>query len=135
MIRKGQLQDIDGRDMRAQAIFITKLFQLPPGLAAAAAIHGHRQSLQWNLVADGADDRGRLMSVAAYHDSVIEAVRKLAGQQGFQVCQHRWVVERTFGWMTRWRRLARDYERRRDVSEAMIHLGMGALFLRRLAHP
>ncbi|PWC26282.1 IS5/IS1182 family transposase, partial [Pseudoroseomonas aestuarii] len=35
----------------------------------------------------------------------------------------------------RWRRLVRDYERRSDVSEAMIHVGMGALLIRRIAHP
>lgn len=45
------------------------------------------------------------------------------------------VVERTFGWMTRWRRLVRDYERRCDVSEAMIRVSLGALLLRRVAHP
>lgn len=44
----------------------------------------------------------------------------------------RWVVERTFGWMTRWRRLVRDYERRIDVSEAMIDVAMSSLLLRRL---
>jgi transposase len=88
-----------------------------------------------HLFADGAYDRGKLMSAAAYHDFVIEVVRKLAGQQGFQVLPRRWVVERTFGWMTRWRRLVRDYERRCDVSEAMIHIGMGALLIRRIAHP
>ena len=43
-------------------------------------------------------------------------------------------IERTFGWMIRWRRLVRDYERRLDVSEAMIHVAMGALLLRRVAH-
>lgn len=88
-----------------------------------------------HLFADGAYDRGKLMSAAAYRDFVIEVVRKLAGQQGFQVLPRRWVVERTFGWMTRWRRLVRDYERRCDVSEAMIHVGMGALLIRRIAHP
>ena len=88
-----------------------------------------------HLFADGAYDRGKLMSAAAYHDFVIEVVRKLADQQGFQVLPRRWVVERTFGWMTRWRRLVRDYERRCDVSEAMIHVSMGALLIRRIAHP
>jgi transposase len=44
------------------------------------------------------------------------------------------VVERTFGWMTRWRRLVRDYETRLDVSEAMIHVAMASLLLRRIAH-
>jgi hypothetical protein len=37
--------------------------------------------------------------------------------------------------MTRWRRLVRDYERRCDVSEAMIHFGIGAPLIRRIAHP
>lgn len=46
----------------------------------------------------------------------------------------RWVVERTFGWLTRWRRLVRDYEQRVDVSEAMIHVAMGSLLLRRITH-
>jgi putative transposase len=75
------------------------------------------------------------MSEAAYRGFVIEVVRRLTGQQGFQVLPRRWVVERTFGWMMRWRRLVRDYEERCDVSEAMIHVGLGALLLRRVAHP
>jgi len=50
------------------------------------------------------------------------------------VLPRRWVVERTFGWLTRWRRLERDYEQRLDVSEAMIHVAMGSLLLRRLSH-
>lgn len=37
--------------------------------------------------------------------------------------------------MIRWRRLVRDYEKRLDVSEAMIELAIGALLLRRIAHP
>ena len=88
-----------------------------------------------HLFADGAYDRGKLASLAAYKDFTLEVVRKLPGQVGFQVLPRRWVVERTFGWLTRWRRLVRDYERRCDVSDAMIHLSMGALLLRRVAHP
>lgn len=44
------------------------------------------------------------------------------------------VVERSFGWLTRWRRLVRDYEQRIDVSEAMIHVAMGSLLLRGISH-
>jgi transposase len=62
-------------------------------------------------------------------------VRKLTGQQGFVPLPRRWVVERTFGWMMLWRRLVRDYERRCDISEAMLHLSMGTLLIRRLAYP
>ena len=46
----------------------------------------------------------------------------------------RWVVERSFGWLTRYRRLVRDYEQRLDVSEAMIYVAMGSLLVRRIAH-
>ena len=88
-----------------------------------------------HLFADGAYDRSRLTSKAAYRDFVLEIVRKLAGQRGFRVLPWRWVIERSFGWMMRWRRLARAYEERLDVSKAMIHVGMGALLLRRVAHP
>ena len=96
-----------------------------------------RRKWPWltHLFADGAYDRGKLASLAAYKDFTLEVVRKLADQKGFQVLPRRWVVERTFGWMTRWRRLVRDYEVRLDVSDAMIDLGMGALLLRRVAHP
>jgi transposase len=87
-----------------------------------------------HLFADSAYDRGKLMDKAAFLDFVIEIVRKMEGQEGFQVLPRRWVVERTFGWMMRWRRLVRDYEQRIDVSEAMIQVAMGSLLLRRIAH-
>ena len=87
-----------------------------------------------HLFADGAYDRGKLMDKAAFLDFVIEIVRRIDTEPGFRVLPRRWVVERTFGWMTRWRRLVRDYETRCDVSEAFIHVAMGSLLLRRIAH-
>jgi transposase len=87
-----------------------------------------------HLFADGAYDRGKLLDKAAFLDFVIEIVRRTDAEPGFKVLPRRWVVERTFGWMTRWRRLVRDYEERLDVSEAMIHVAMGSLLLRRIAH-
>ena len=87
-----------------------------------------------HIFADSAYDRGKLMDKAAFLDFVIEIVRKMEGQQGFEVLPRRWVVERTLGWMMRWRRLVRDYEQRIDVSEAMIQVAMGSLLLRRISH-
>ena len=69
------------------------------------------------------------MDKAAFLDFVVEIVRR-SDPKGSRVLPRRWVVERTFGWMIRWRRLVRDYEKRLDVSEAMIHVAMGALLLR-----
>jgi putative transposase len=87
-----------------------------------------------HLFADGAYDRTQLMDKAAFLDFVIEVVRRLATEPGFKALPRRWVVERTFGWMIRWRRLVRDYETRIDVSEAMIHVALGSLLLRRISH-
>jgi putative transposase len=62
-------------------------------------------------------------------------VRRIAGTRGFMVLPRRWVVERTLGWLGRWRRLSKDYEQRPEVSEAMVTLAMIRLMLHRLAHP
>ena len=50
----------------------------------------------------------------------------------FTVLRHRWVVERTFAWIGRYRRMSKDYEYLIESSEAMIYLAMIRLMLRRL---
>lgn len=62
-------------------------------------------------------------------------VRRKAGTKGFVVLPRRWVVERTLGWLGRWRRLSKDYEELPEVSEAMVTVAMIRLMLHRLAHP
>ncbi len=62
-------------------------------------------------------------------------VRRAAGTTGFVVQPRRWVVERSLGWIGRWRRLSKDYEELPEVSEAMVTLAMIRLMLHRLAHP
>jgi transposase len=103
---------------------------------AQAILDAIRKRWPWvkHLFADGAYDRTRLMDKAAYLDFGIEVVRRIDGAQGCHVLPRRWVVERTFGWMVRWRRLVGDYEQRIDVSEAMMHIALGAFLIRRIAH-
>ena len=62
-------------------------------------------------------------------------VRRITGTTGFVVVPRRWVVERTFGWFGRWRRLSKDYEELPEVSEAMVTLASIRLMLHRLVHP
>ena len=62
-------------------------------------------------------------------------VRRMAGTTGFVVIPRRWIVERTLGWLGRWRRLSKDYEELPEVSEAMVTLAMIRLMLHRLVHP
>ena len=51
----------------------------------------------------------------------------------FKVLPHRWVVERTFGWLLRQRRLVRDYETTDSSAEALVYIAMIRIQLRRLA--
>ena len=51
----------------------------------------------------------------------------------FKIVPRRWVVERTFGWLLRYRRLVRDHERRPDHHEAMVHWATILTMTRRLA--
>jgi putative transposase len=53
----------------------------------------------------------------------------------FAVVPRRWVVERTFAWLGRYRRLSKDYEFLTATSEAVIYLAMTRLLLRRLTRP
>lgn len=52
---------------------------------------------------------------------------------GFQVLPRRWVVERTFAWLGKFRRLSKDYEALPETSEAWIYTAMSCHMLRRLA--
>jgi putative transposase len=60
----------------------------------------------------------------------LEIVRRPVGAKGFAVLPHRWVVERTFGWLGRYRRLARDYEHTVSSSEAMTYLASARRMLK-----
>jgi transposase len=104
---------------------------------AQAILDAIRKRWPWvkHLFADGAYDRLKLMDKAAFLDFTVEIVRRSDTAKGFEVLPRRWVVERSFGWMIRWRRLVRDYEARIDVSTAMILVAMGSNLLRRNAHP
>jgi len=87
------------------------------------------------IFADGGY-RGELVYWAQHNlQLVLEIVLKLEDQKGFQVLPKRWIIERTFAWITRNRRLARDYERLAVSAEAFIYLAMIRLGLRRLARP
>ncbi len=54
-------------------------------------------------------------------------------EPGFKLLPRRWVVERTFAWIGRNRRLSKDYEQLPQISESMVYAAMIRLMLRRLA--
>ena len=63
----------------------------------------------------------------------LNMVRRKKQQAGFEVLPKRWLVERTFAWFIRNRRLSRDYEHLPQTSEAFIYIAMIRLMSRRLA--
>jgi transposase len=78
---------------------------------------------------DGTPLAACLKAIAAI---TLEVVKR-TDAHAFQVVRRRWVVERTFGWLMRYRRLARDYERRTEHHEAMIYWATVLIMTKRLA--
>jgi putative transposase len=77
--------------------------------------------------------RLKLLWADAAYTSIVEKVRKTFGwkleivrrsdqAKGFEVLPHRWIVERTFGWLGRYRRLARDFEHTVSSSESVVYI-------------
>ena len=62
----------------------------------------------------------------------LDIIKRPTGQKGFIILPRRWVVERTFGWFGKYRRLSKDYETLPESSEAMIHIAMINLMIHRL---
>jgi len=94
-----------------------------PSIALVWADGGYANSIDNGLLAWAKEKLGLLLQIVKRSDDV----------KGFQVLPRRWVVERTFGWLVRNRRLARDYERLTANSEAMIKIAMIRLMATRLA--
>jgi putative transposase len=92
----------------------------------------HTVKLIW---ADSAYSGAELSDwVLAQFECMLEVVRKEKGLQGFHVLPRRWVVERTFAWLIRSRRLNKDYERKPTSSEAQVYLASGRLLLRQICN-
>jgi len=88
------------------------------------------------VFADSAYGRNGLPDwVRATFGWILQTVLRPVGFKGFVVLPKRWIVERTFAWLSRHRRHSKDYERRTDSSESMIYITMIGLMSRRLARP
>jgi putative transposase len=75
------------------------------------------------------------MDQHAQGDWQLKIVRRAADQEGFIQLPKRWVVERSFAWLGRYRRHSRDYEQKTESSEAFLRLSGIHLIVRRLAPP
>jgi transposase len=70
---------------------------------------------------------------AAGHGIILEVVKLAEAKRGFVLLPRRWVVERSFGWMARFRRLARDYERLSETLAGLHYVAFSLLMLHKSA--
>jgi len=82
---------------------------------------------------DGGYQQGCVAWAEAELGYPLDVVARPPGSHGFAVLPRRWVVERSFAWLGRYRRLSKDYEALTATSEAMIWTAFGTTMLRRLA--
>jgi putative transposase len=114
MVHSAGIQDRDG----AKAV-LTALVGRFPGLQLIWADGGYA---------------GKLVTWAAHVlQRTLVMVKRPRHTQGFQVLQWRWIVERTFGWLNRSRRLRKDFEALPETTEMWIRIAMIHLMVRRLA--
>jgi len=73
-------------------------------------------------------------AAAATHGIRLEVVKLPEAKHGFVLLPRRWVVERSFGWLARFRRLARDYERLAETVEGLTFVAFACLMLHRLVY-
>jgi putative transposase len=86
------------------------------------------------IFADSAYGRdGLIETVKESFGWILQTVLRPVGLKGFVVLPKRWIVERTFAWLSRCRRHSKDYERNPATSEAMVYITMINLMSRRLA--
>lgn len=116
VVHSAAIQDRDGAKLvflKAAASFPTILLAWADGGYAGKLIERLQQWCGW----------------------VLEIVRKPEGQVGFQVLPKRWMMEGSFAWLGRSRRLSKDYEELIENSEAMVQIAMIRLILQRLGRP
>jgi transposase len=104
------------------------------GAAIVKLAHKLVPSLR-HIFADGGYAGRLVVKAKRYWKITVEVVKKPADQVGFAVLPRRWVVERTFAWLMRWRRLVRDYERLPETHEAFVKWAMIGVMLNRLSRP
>ncbi len=85
------------------------------------------------ILADGGYTGSLIEWVKEQFGWVLQIVTRPAETKGFVLLPRRWVVERTFAWLNRCRRLSKEYEYLTDTSEAMVRIAMIGIMLRRLS--
>jgi transposase len=127
-----------GKEAEPRAAIIDSQSRPPRRLANAGMMRARKRTKEkftrLQLIWADGGYAGQLVAWVKEHCGwVLDIVKRQSDLKGFHVLPHRWIVERTFGWLGRYRRLSKDYEGRCDTSEAMVYAVMVNVMVRRLA--
>jgi putative transposase len=86
-----------------------------------------------NTVIQKAKSLGVKLEIVSRKIGLYRDTLKLKSLEGFHIVPKRWIVERTFAWFGKFRRLSKDYELSVSTSTVMIYLAMTRIMLRRIA--
>jgi putative transposase len=131
---KARVHPADVHDRAGAELLLTGLGELLPAVRLLWADTAYRGLGDWLLAA-----LGWTLTITRHWWTGIRGSWVAPGQEppeipaGFHVLPRRWVVERTFAWLGRNRRLAKDYERLVETAEMLLYAAMSRVLLRRLA--
>ena len=110
---------------------VTQLLPLAEAVPPVRGPRGRPRRRPQRLYADRAyDSRRRRQELRRRH--IAPSLARRGAEHGSGLGVHRWVVERTLGWLRQFRRLRVRYERRADIHEAFLSLGCSIICFRRL---
>jgi len=104
---------------------------------AAELIRKTRRSFPWivKIFADGGYAGPKLKAALSGQPVTLEIVKRTDKEGGFKLIRRRWVIERTFSWLRRNRRLMAHYEALAIIAEGFAKLAMITVMLKRLTEP
>ena len=92
-----------------------------------------RRRVIWADQASAGDRIAWVWELRPWRHVRVEMVKRPEGRKGFLLLPKRWIVERTFAWLGRYRRLSKDYASVTHTSETVLRVAMIHLMVRRLA--
>jgi putative transposase len=128
---------VDTQGLLLEAVVHSAGIQDQDGARIVLAQANHREGGRWlrrlELIWVDGKYAGKLEEfVTKTYGITLQVVKRAKDAVGFVVLPRRWVIERTFGWFGRYRRLSRDYEFLLLTSEVLIYAAMVRLMLARL---
>ena len=133
---KTKVHPADIHDKPGGMLLLTSLHLLFPTIMLLWADSSYQGLKSWIK-----EHLGWTLTIAKHWWTGVQGFWCAPGQQppvipsGFHVLPRRWVVERTFAWLSRNRRLAKDYERLPETGETFLYMAMSRILIKRLAKP